>query len=265
VNTRFFRRRVFLVAALSLVSFFALAADAPPPPQNYTPRFRPFDGGEKAAYQATWLGVPVASTEIETKAVMLDGKKYYHVVVKAESWRYLDFIFKMRDRIESTFDAETLHPRRFVFIQRENKKVIDTIADVDPATHQWTVRRKENKRRKDFNFVSPYTLDTISAVYLARSLDFKVGDHFRLDVFGGKSRYLVTLDVAARERVRTSLGEFDAYKIIPRVADLSKSGYAKRFREGILWITADEKRLPIKMTAQVFVGSVIIEMTEGKG
>jgi hypothetical protein len=254
----------FLILSVSLCSWLGFAADSQLPREKYAPRFRPFDGEEKAFYRASWLGVPVASTEIETRSVVLDGKKYYHVTVKAESWRYLDFIFKMRDTIESTFDAETLHPRRFVFIQRENKKVIDTIAEVDPATHRWTVRRKENKRRKDFEFVSPYTLDTISAVYLARSLDFKVGDHFRLDVFGGKSRYLVTLDVAARERVRTSRGEFDAYKIIPKVADLSKSGYAKRFREGIMWITADEKRLPIKMSAQVFVGSVNIEMTEGK-
>jgi len=264
VKTDFSLLRFFLVIAISLGSVLGFAADTQPPFENYTPRFRPFDRGEKAYYRASWLGVPVASTEIETRPVMLDGKKYYHVTVKAESWRYLDFIFKMRDTIESTFDAETLHPRRFVFIQRENKKVIDTIAEIDPATHKWTVRRKENKRRKDFEFVSPYTLDTISAVYLARSLDFKVGDHFRLDVFGGKSRYLLTLDVAGRERVRTSQGEFDAYKIIPKVADLSKSGYAKRFREGIMWITADEKRLPIKMSTQVFVGSVTIEMTEGK-
>lgn len=238
------------------------AAGTQPPQENYIPRFRPFDGGERAVYRATWLGVPVAETVIETRPVTLDGRKFYHVTVKAESWRYLDFIFKMRDTIESTFDAETLRPRRFVFIQRENKKVIDTIAEIDPATHKWTVRRKENKRRKDFEFVSAYTLDTISAVYLARSLDFKVGDHFRLDVFGGKSRYLVTLDVVGREKVRTGRGEFDAYKIIPKVADLSKSGYAKRFREGILWITADEKRLPIKMSAQVFVGSVNIELTK---
>lgn len=256
---------IVLLLSLALGYVFAPAAVSQQPMQNYTPRFRPFDGGEKATYQASWMGVPVASTEIETRPVVLDGKKFYHVTVKAESWRYLDFIFKMRDTIESTFDAETLHPRRFVFIQRENKKIIDTIAEIDPATHKWVVRRKENKRHKNFEFVSPYTLDTISAVYLARSLDFKIGDHFRLDVFGGKSRYLVTLDVVGKERVKVKTGEFDSYKIIPKVTDLSKTGYAKRVREATVWITADEKRLPIKMSTQVFVGSVNIEMTDRGG
>ncbi len=99
---------------------------------------------------------------------------------------------------------------------------------------------------------------------MARSLDFKIGDHFEFEVFGGKSRYLVMLDVAAKERVKVKIGEFDAYKIIPKVTDLSKTGYATRVREAAIWITADEKRMPVKMSTQVFVGSVNIEMTEGK-
>lgn len=262
--------RVVLLLSVFFSSILGLAADSPPPEgppsyRNYTPRFRPFDGGEKAVYHASWMGVPVASAEIEMKPVTLDGKKHYQATVKAESWRYLDLIFKMRDTIESTFDAETFHPRRFSFIQRENKKANDTTAEVDPATHKWTVRRKENKKKKDFEFESPYALDTVSAVYLARSLDLKVGDNFRLEVFGGKSRYMVTLDVVGKERVTVKGKEYEAYKIIPKIADLSKTGYAKRVRQATAWITADEKRLPIKMSAQVFVGSVNIEMADEKG
>ena len=263
-SANFFSRIFFLVSIL-FFSAVIFAADSPPPFKNYTPRFRPFDGGERAVYQASWLGVPVASATIEMRPVTLDGKKFYQATVKAETWRGLDMIFKMRDTIESTFDAETLHPRKFSFSQRENKKVIDTTAEVDPITHKWDVKRKEGKKRKDFDFESPYTLDTVSAVYLARSLDFKVGDSFRLEVFDGKSRYLVTLDVVGKERVSVKRKQYEAFKIIPKVADISKTGYAKRVRQATAWITADEKRLPIKMSAQVFVGSVNIELAEESG
>ena len=254
--------RFFFFIAIFFFSTFVFAAETQPPLKNYTPRYRPFDGGERAVYEASWLGVPVATARIDMRPTTLDGKKHYHAIVKAESWHGLDMIFKMRDTIESTFDAETLHPRRFSFIQRENKKVIDTNAEVDPATHKWDVKRKEGKKRKDFEFDSPYTLDTISAVYLARSLDFKVGDTFRLEVFGGKSRYLVTLDVVGKESVSVRRKQYEAFKIIPKVTDMSKTGYAKRVRQATAWITADSKRLPIKMSTQVFVGSVNIELTE---
>jgi hypothetical protein len=254
--------RFFFFTAIVFLSTLVLAAETQPPLKNYTPRYRPFEGGERAVYEASWLGVPVATAKIDMRPVTLDGKKHYQATVKAESWHGLDMIFKMRDTIESTFDAETLHTRRFSFIQRENKKVIDTNAEVDPVTHKWDVKRKEGKKRKDFAFESPYTLDTVSAVYLARSLDFKVGDTFRLEVFGGKSRYLVTIDVVGKESVSVRRKQYEAYKIIPKVADMSKSGYAKRVRQATAWITADAKRLPVKMSTQVFIGSVNIELTE---
>jgi hypothetical protein len=256
-------RLIFLCAAI--FSALALAADAPPQFKNYPPKYRPFDKGEHAVYQASWLGVPVASATIDMHPIVTDGKKTYHATVKADSWRGLDWIFKMREVIESTFDAETMHPLRFSFIQRENKKANDTIATVDPATHKWTVQRKENKKRRDFEFESPYALDTVSAVYLARSLEFKPGDSFQLEVFGGKSRYLVTIDVIGKESVSVRGKKYEAFKIIPKVADLSKSGYAKRVRQATAWITADEQRLPVKMSAQVFIGSVNIELAEEAG
>lgn len=257
-------RLLFFISVLFSAALLA-GADSQPPLKNYTPRYRPFDGGERAVYQASWLGVPVASASIDMRSLTLDGKKCYEATVKTETSRGLDMIFKMRDTIQSTFDAETLHPRRFSFIQRENKKANDTNAVVDPLTHKWTVQRKEGKKRKDFEFESPYALDTVSAVYLARSLDFKVGDTFRLEVFGGKSRYLVTLDVVGKERVTVKGKAYEAFKIIPKVADLSKTGYAKRMHQATAWITADDKRLPVRMSAQVFVGSVNIELAEESG
>ena len=259
------RSRLRFFVSILFTAALLVGADSQPPFKNYTPRFRPFDGGERAVYHASWLGVPVASASIEMRPLTQDGKKLYHATIKAETARGLDMIFKMRDTIESTFDAETLHPRRFSFIQRENKKANDTHAEVDPITHKWTVQRKEGKKRKDFDFESPYALDTVSAVYLARSLDFKVGDSFRLEVFGGKSRYLVTLDVVGKERVTVRRKEYEAFKIVPKVADLSKTGYAKRMHQATAWITADDKRLPIKMSSQVFIGSVNIELAEETG
>jgi len=257
--------RVICFIAILFSGTLLIGADSPPPLKNYTPHYRPFDGGERAVYRASWLGVPVATASIDMRPVTLEGKKFYQATVKAETSQGLDLIFKMRDTIESTFDAETLHPRRFSFVQRENKRANDTTANVDPVTHKWTVQRKEGKKRKDFEFESPYTLDTVSAVYLARSLDFKVGDTFRLEVFGGKSRYLVTLDVVGKERVTVRRKEYETFKIIPKVADLSKTGYAKRMHQATAWITADDKRLPVKMSSQVFIGSVNIELTEESG
>lgn len=116
----------------------------------------------------------------------------------------------------------------------------------------------------DFEFVSPYTLDPISAVYLARSLDFKMGETLRLEVFGGKSRYLVTLDVAGKERIRFRNSRVDTYRIVPRIWNISKSGYADRLRQATIWISAGQRRQPLKMVGEAFMGSVSVELVQGQ-
>ena len=91
--------------------------------------------------------------------------------VQAKSSRILDFIWKMRDTITSTFDAKALSPGHFTFSQRENAKVIDTEARLDPATKRWAVSRQQvGQEPQVYEFESENTLDPITAVYLARSM-----------------------------------------------------------------------------------------------
>ena len=108
----------------------------------YQPKYLPFDGGEKAVYVASWNGMlSVATATIFTTPQWVDGKKFYNVRVEAKSSSILDLFWKMRDTITSTIEAKALAPTRFTFSQRENRKVIDTVAHFDRATRKWTVRR----------------------------------------------------------------------------------------------------------------------------
>src|SRR5215471_10669439 len=152
----------------------------------YQPRHYPFDGGEKAVYHASWNGIlSMATAEIRTTPQWIDGKKFYSVRVEARTSKLLDLIWKMRDTITSTIEAEELMPTRFTFSQRENQKVIDTVAHFDRATKKWSVHRDEKGKVKQYEFDQPTnTVDPITAIYLARSQDFKVGDHLFFHIFG---------------------------------------------------------------------------------
>src|SRR4249919_3150365 len=171
----------------------------------YQPKHYPFDGGERAVYKASWNGVPVATADISTSSQIIDGKKFYSVRVEAKS----------------------LAPTRFTFSQRENQKVIDTEARFDRNSKKWFVHRDERRRIKKYDFDQPpNTIDPITAVYLARSQDFKVGDHLYFNIFGGKYRYLLDLEVERREKIQITSGSVDAFKIVPRIKNVMKQGYA---------------------------------------
>jgi hypothetical protein len=233
----------------------------------YAPKFYPFDRGEKGVYRATWNGLfSVATAEVTTTSSLVDGKRVYQVRVDAKTAKALDLIWKMRDTIRSTFDAKSLSPSHYLFNQRENSRIIDTEAKLDVAAKRWAVTRQQvGKRTKIYQFDSQNTFDPVTAVYLARSVDFKVGDKLYFKVFGGRYHYLLELFVEKKEPVAMASGKtIEAYKIVPQVQNLKKSGYANRLREAAIWISADERRLPVKLSSKILFGSVQLDLVEDK-
>jgi hypothetical protein len=233
----------------------------------YQPKYYPFEGGEKAVYRGSWNGlVSVATAEIYTMPTIVGGRQVYNVRVEAKTSMALDLIWKMRDTIHSSFDARALMPSSFSFHQRENSRVIDTEARYDESTKRWAVNRQQvGKRLKSYEFDSQNTLDPLTAVYLARSIDFKIGDRLYFKVFGGRYHYLLELHIERKEPVTLESGKtVEAYKIIPRLQNITKNGYAKRFNEAVIWISADARRIPIKLTSKIVFGSVYLELIEDK-
>lgn len=263
-----------LVATIVVGAWLAIASsqagEAPIKPENvpvYSPKFYPFDRGEKEVYRATWNGMfAVATAEVKTTSTVVDGKKVYHVQVDAKTSKALDLIWKMRDVITSTFDGKSLLPSHYHFSQRENSRIIDTEAKLDVSTKKWAVNRQQNgKKTKNYQFDSHNTFDPVTAVYVARSVDFKVGDKLYFKIFGGRYHYLLELFVEKKEAVELPSGKtVEAYKILPQVQNLKKSGYASRLREAAIWISADERRLPVKLSSKILFGSVQLDLMEDK-
>jgi len=261
----------FTVAALLILGSFSVADQGllmpPESVPSYAPKFFPYAEGEKAVYKATWNGIiSVATAEIYTTPTVVDGKNVYQVRVQAQTSKVLDLIWRMRDTIRSTFDAKGLSPSRFTFNQRENSRIIDTEGNYDSSNNRWVVtRRQVGKKTKKYEFDSHNTIDPITAVYLARSVDFKVGDRLYFNVFGGRYRYLLELHVARKEPVEMASGKVvEAFRIIPSIRNTTKKGYAQRFYEAVIWISADERRLPIKMSSKIIFGSVYLELVQDK-
>ncbi|MGH7823642.1 MAG: DUF3108 domain-containing protein [Candidatus Binatia bacterium] len=232
----------------------------------YQPKYFPFEAGERAVYKAHWNGLPVATAEVRTTPITIEGKKFYQVRVEAQTSKVLDLIWKMRDTISSTFDAKALSPSRFVFNQRENSRVTDTDAKYNSTLKKWLVdRRQPGKKTRTYEFESQNTLDPITAVYLARSVDLRVGDKLRFNVFGGRNRYLLELAIQAKEPVELESGKIvEAYKIVPKLTNLTKKGYASRMNDAAIWISADERRMPVKLTSKIYVGTVHMELVQDR-
>jgi len=235
--------------------------------RQYQPRFYPFDRGESVRYKASWNGIPVASAEIETRSIWIAGKKFYRVKIRAKTWKVVDLIWKMRDSLESIFDAQTFSPHRFIFSQKENRRRTETRVSFDQQTKKVMVHRQKGKKIKQFEFVSDETFDPISAVYLLRSLDVKIGDRLEMNLFGGHNHYRLVLHVVEQERIHLAVGKFDAFKIDAQLIKQTpltddRKNHRQKVRRGSLWISSDPKRILLKASSKVWIGSVYLELMD---
>jgi hypothetical protein len=267
--TRRLLKLLSTIKALALATLFMAAAHAqdavvPVTVPLYQPKYYPYESGEKASYRASWNGVPVATAEIETTPITVEGKKSYRVRIDAKTSRGLDLIWRMRDTITSVFDAKSLAPSRFVFSQRENSRVIETQAKFNQKANKWAVNRwREGRKPSVYDFDSNNTLDPITAVYLARSIDLNVGEKLFFNVFGGRNQYLLELNVEKKEPVELESGALvQAFKLVPKLTNLTKKGYAGRLKEAAIWVSDDERRIPIKFWSRIFAGNVYMELIQ---
>jgi hypothetical protein len=101
---------------------------------------------------------------------------------------------------------------------------------------------------------------------LALSLPMAPGDHYAMDLFTGSTRYIFDFKVEAREKITTQLGTFDAYRLTPAVDYESDNGKLSDSATAIvIWVSADDRRLPLRAQSQAFIGTIRADLIEVGG
>jgi hypothetical protein len=84
-------------------------------------------------------------------------------------------------------------------------------------------------------------------------------------VYPGTAAYLATVTVLGRERIKVPAGSYPAIKVDLRLekvtGDMKLVPHGK-FKHATGWLSDDGDRLPLRMNAQIFVGSVWVELAK---
>jgi hypothetical protein len=223
-----------------------------------------FHDGEKLVFQASWLGIPVATARIE-----LHHKPKDPVLWSAEAWvqtnQFADVLFKMRDYMSEDLDHRLLIPRKMYIRQSENKRLNDFKADFDRSAGLVTLTKQNRKGRQVKHFLSTNPWGPLSGAMMALSLPMEPGKSYAVDVFTGSTRYVFSFKVVDREKITTALGTFDAYRLVPTV-DYESDGKLSQSATGIaIWVSADDRRLPLRAETQAFIGKVQADLIQTGG
>lgn len=230
----------------------------------------PWKVGEKFSYAIRWGILTAGKASLEVKEIALiqissgpSSKKIptYHLVAAANSNSVIDLFYKVRDINESWLDISQWISHRFEQHNQEGKYILDQIVEFD-----WTAKRFKNSENvkgrepkvEEGDLTIP-AVDTLSSLYQTRAKSFNVGDEFTLDVHSGRN-WPIVVKVLKRETIKVEAGKFDCYLVEPFLRE--RGLFIQKGKKLQVWLTADEKKIPVLMKAEIFIGKVSAELTK---
>ncbi len=232
----------------------------------YPPGTMPYHEGEQFVFQASWIGIPAAEARFKLRTSRANDSHWI-----AEGWvqtnQFADIFFKMRDYVREDVIKQSLKPNQMYILQRENQRHDEYIVDFNRPSSIVTITKQNHKGRFSREFLSDNGFGMISGGLMAISQPLEAGKTYNFDVFSGTERYVFSFDVTEREHVHLPLGEFDAWRIVPDVLYWSDGNLKGQGRDTTLWVSADNRRLPLRIQSATFIGVVradLIEVDDGQ-
>jgi len=165
----------------------------------------------------------------------------------------------------SSVDAGTFHPLEMKQVENvRNKKTVTHLSfDSTGVTSKETETPGKSVVPKTRRFDSPNLFDLFSALLYLRSQSLQDRSVQRIVVYPATSAYLATVTVLGRERLTGSSGSYNAIKLDLQLSKIGKNRELephRKFRRAIVWLSDDSDRLLLKIQAQVFVGTVFVDL-----
>ena len=223
-----------------------------------------FKGGEWLRFKMSYSGfLKAGNATLSVDKDTLNGKEVFHVTGKGWTTGIIKWFFKVDDNYQSYIDAKTGKP--YLFKRKINeggyKKHRNTRFNYQ--TNKAYIH--DFKNQTDTIVSIGNVQDMLSSFYYLRNQDvskLKPGDEIALDMFIDSKTHPFKLRFLGIEVLKTRFGKIKTYRFRPLV----QAGRVFKENESVtIWITADENKIPIKLKANLSVGSLRAELDAYKG
>ncbi len=220
--------------------------------------------GEQLKYGVYYALVKAGTAYIKNRGLIdADGKKAYVIQTSAFSAPVIDTVFKVRDINLSWLDAKDFYSLGYSQSLREGKYKRDEWVrfDYPNKKYQGQVQKKSKPRSFSGELTQP-VLDMLTSLYYVRAQKLTPGHEVIFDIINREEKYPLVVKVIGRETVKTEAGKFKCLVVEPQFR--GEGIFVSKGKSLKVWLTDDAYKMPVKMKAEVFIGSVSAELLEYK-
>jgi hypothetical protein len=217
-----------------------------------------FHAGEDMFYVIRWGVITGGYSTLSVHGLdEVEGRRAYHLVEQAHSAGWVDAFYTVHDRNDAWLDAQSLATLRYEKRIREGHYQVQETVTVNQLQHRLRDHsyRVDKKTYEDKELpVPPNVLDVLGSLYYVRTSSLTVGDSYTLDVYSSGKVWPLVVKVIRREKVSVPAGKFDCFRVEPLLRE--QGIFITKGRKLEVWLTADERHMPVLMRSEVFIGHV---------
>lgn len=222
----------------------------------------PFEPGEKLTYDVDVVGVRAGKMTFEVLPKVGRGSRAeYPLRVRAQSNTFFDKIRKVNAEIITNLRARDLSPTRFHEDLTEGP--LSRTADVTFSEKDRMVeikwRSKKGATGRHRRKYEHDALDYVGGIFKFRGINLRVGQELCFDAYAMRRMWRVTGKVEAREKITTPAGVFTAFHLKGTAVRLGPGNVKREFH---IWISDDERRLPVAAMGIIDLGPVRATLTD---
>ena len=217
---------------------------------------QPFRAGEMLKFSVQYGPIHAGTATLEVADVReWQGHPVYHLLARAESNSFFNKIYRVRNRIESFWDTTGRYSWRYLEDRHEGRHHFhdDIVFD-----HERQEARYENGQTFP---IPPQAQDALSSFYYTRFQPLPLGGSIVFDYHADKKSAPLQVKILGRDRVETPAGRFNCVAIEPV---LNAGGIFKNTGRLVIWITDDERRMPVLMKSKVTIGSISVVLVDAR-
>lgn len=219
-----------------------------------------FKTGEWFKYKLSYSGWFKAGEATVNLNEDLNNNQLLHAKMIGKSTGAVNLFFKVHDRYESYFHKKNIKPYRFIRNINEGGYTKNIEILFDQTTKVAKVNNFKKKSSKDFSF-NENSQDMVSVFYYLRNFfrkdDLDKNNEIAIDMFFDSENYSLKIKYLSTEIINTNFGKILCHKIQPYV----QSGRVFKKDESLtMWISADKNRIPMRIKADLLVGSIRIDL-----
>ena len=229
-----------------------------------------FQDGEWFKFEMSYSGfLKAGNATLSVNDSRLDGKEVYHVVGKGWTTGAIKWFFKVKDRYESYFDKESGAPYKFIRKIDEGGHTKDIEIDFNHEQRKAIVNNKKKKKVKTITTAQDVQ-DMVSMYYhLRNTIDIaslEVGDEIKTNMFFDEENYGFKLKYLGKETIEVDINGSDIKVKSLKFRPYVMAGRVFKEEESLtLWVSADKNKMPLKIKADLAVGSLRADLVAFKG